>query len=280
MSVARLAVVVVSVLVLSSCGGTEDAEDGIPINREMSHVHGVGTNPADGATFVATHSGVFRIEDGAEPVRVADRQQDTMGFTVAGPDRFLGSGHPDLADESLPTHLGLIESTDAAETWDLMSLSGEADLHALDTGAGGIVAFDALSGRLLSSPDGQAWTEVAEGPVLDLAADPVREGWTVVTTPDGELVEFDPDGQSRVLEEAPVVGFVDWPREDLMVAAGPDGVLHRSEDGGETWTSSGEELGAPQAIDVSDEAWLVATQEKVLRSTDEGQTWQTLVRLS
>lgn len=250
----------------------------MPVNREMSHVHGVGTNPADGATYVATHSGVFRIAEGADPVRVADRQQDTMGFTVAGPDRFLASGHPDLADESLPTHLGLIESTDAAETWDALSLGGEADLHALDTGPGGIVAFDAASGRLLSSPDGDAWNEVAEGPVLDVAADPVREGWMVVTTPDGELVEFDPQGQSRVLEKAPVVGFVDWPQEDLMVAAGPDGVLYRSEDGGESWSSSGEGVGPPQAIDVSDEAWLVATQEELLRSTDEGQTWRTLVR--
>jgi hypothetical protein len=31
--------------------------------------------------------------------RVADRYQDTMGFTVTGPDRFLGSGYPDGRDD-------------------------------------------------------------------------------------------------------------------------------------------------------------------------------------
>jgi hypothetical protein len=33
-----------------------------------------------------------------------------MGFTIVGPNRFLGSGHPDLRDD-LPPLLGLIEST-------------------------------------------------------------------------------------------------------------------------------------------------------------------------
>ena len=47
----------------------------------------------------------------ADPVRVADRYQDTMGFTVNGPNTFLGSGHPDfVADPDFPTRLGLIRS--------------------------------------------------------------------------------------------------------------------------------------------------------------------------
>jgi hypothetical protein len=60
------------------------------------HVHGLGINPKDGALFVATHTGLFRAGEG-EPkaTRVADRFQDTMGFTVVGPNRFLGSGHPE-----------------------------------------------------------------------------------------------------------------------------------------------------------------------------------------
>ena len=59
----------------------------VEVDPGMSHVHGLGTNPADGATYVATHSGVFRLDKGGSPIRVADRHQDTMGFTVAGPDR-------------------------------------------------------------------------------------------------------------------------------------------------------------------------------------------------
>ncbi|MGH2838494.1 MAG: F510_1955 family glycosylhydrolase, partial [Thermoleophilaceae bacterium] len=59
------------------------------------HVHGLGVNPADGALFIATHTGLYRAPDGELAAeRVGDRYQDTMGFTVTGPDSFLGSGHP------------------------------------------------------------------------------------------------------------------------------------------------------------------------------------------
>jgi hypothetical protein len=56
---------------------------------------------------------------------VANRLQDTMGFTVVGPDHFLGSGHPDVRDTKLyqPGRrplLGLIESRDAGRSWQLM----------------------------------------------------------------------------------------------------------------------------------------------------------------
>lgn len=76
------------------------------------HVHGLGVNPADGALYAATHTGLFRLDDDGRVERIADRHQDTMGFTIAGPDRFLASGHPDMRDENLrvdgkPPLLGL-----------------------------------------------------------------------------------------------------------------------------------------------------------------------------
>jgi hypothetical protein len=279
---ALIALPVLSVLtvVVWVYGGTTEREGVAAVGREMRHVHGLGFNPADDAVYVATHSGVFRIVEGGPPSRVADRHQDTMGFTVAGPDRFLASGHPDLAEKSLPTHLGLIESTDAAVTWQERSLGGKADFHALDAAAGAVVAWDGLSGRLLSSPDGEQWSVVAARPVVDVAVDPVERGAVLVTTPEGVLLSYDAQGDSEVRENAPVVGFVDWPRADLLVAAGPDGQLHRSEDGGKTWGAVGDPLGAPQAIDVSDDAWLVATQGELLISTDEGETWETMVELA
>src|ERR671914_339504 len=99
------------------------------------HVHGLGVNPADDALFIATHTGLYRVDDGRrKAARVGDRLQDTMGFTIVGPDRFLGSGHPDLEEareKNLPPHLGLIESTDEGESWRSISLSGEADFHVL-----------------------------------------------------------------------------------------------------------------------------------------------------
>jgi len=79
------------------------------------HVHGPGVDPADGVLYAATHYGLFRIPETGPATRVADRFQDTMGFTVVGPRTFLGSGHPDFAkDPDLPPRLRLIRSADAA----------------------------------------------------------------------------------------------------------------------------------------------------------------------
>ena len=88
-----------------------------PVDEDTSvgHIHGLGVDPADDSLYVATHFGLFHVDESGRPSRVADRYQDTMAFTVVGPGHFLGSGHPDLR-EDLPAHLGLIESTDAGET--------------------------------------------------------------------------------------------------------------------------------------------------------------------
>src|SRR5687768_7968640 len=41
------------------------------------HVHGLGINPADGALFIATHTGMYRVEEGEQKAhRVGKRYQD------------------------------------------------------------------------------------------------------------------------------------------------------------------------------------------------------------
>jgi hypothetical protein len=109
--------------------------------------------------YVAGHHGGFRVDGGA-PVRVADRWQDTMAFTIAGPDTFLASGHPDLR-EGLPPHLGLIESTDAAETWKPLSLQGEADFHAIEIVGDRIYGYDELYS---TSRLGDPWEHAGQVP--------------------------------------------------------------------------------------------------------------------
>jgi hypothetical protein len=122
---------------------------------QVGHVHGLGVNPADDTLYVASHLGVYRMDDGKRPIRIADRYQDTMGFTVVGPDRFLASGHRDLR-EDLPSSLGLIYSTDAARSWTALSLQGQADFHILEPAADRLYANDGISSRLLTTA-GKPW---------------------------------------------------------------------------------------------------------------------------
>jgi hypothetical protein len=101
-----------------------------------AHSHGLGINPADGRLFIATHNGLFAAAEGeTTPKQVGTSTQDVMGFSVVGPDRFVGSGHPSL-DQDAPPNLGLIESRDGDKSWKTISLLGEADLHVLQAAGG------------------------------------------------------------------------------------------------------------------------------------------------
>lgn len=156
------------------------------------HVHGLGVNPADGALFIATHTGLYRLDEGeGKAERVGgDRYQDTMGFTIVGPNRFLGSGHPDIneaREQGLPPLLGLIESTDSGESWEPVSLLGEADFHVLRSVGKRVYGYDATNARLLVSADrGRAWDDVKEpGPIVDLAVDPTNRKRIVAASAGG-----------------------------------------------------------------------------------------------
>ncbi|MGH2500748.1 MAG: WD40/YVTN/BNR-like repeat-containing protein, partial [Candidatus Limnocylindria bacterium] len=158
--------IVAAGLLLWQSGDGDGTFAGVPAaDPGPVHVHGLGVNPADGALFIATHTGMYRVEAGERKAeRVAERYQDTMGFTIVGPNRFLGSGHPDLneaREQNLPSLLGLIESTDSGESWKPISLLGEADFHVLRFADERVYGYDASNDRLLVSADrGRTWSEL------------------------------------------------------------------------------------------------------------------------
>jgi hypothetical protein len=245
------------------------------------HVHGLGVNPADDALFIATHTGLYRVDDGERKAkRVGDRLQDTMGFTIVGPDRFLGSGHPDLeeaSEKNLPPHLGLIESTDKGQSWQSISLSGEADFHVLRFTREHVYGYDASNDRLLVSADrGRSWNELEKpGPIVDLAVDPRDAGRILVASAGGVedgLFESRDGGESwsRVGE---AVGLLAWPDRLYLIAGG--GEAFASGDGGRRLERQGEIGGQPAALVAEGPRELYAALHDgtIKRSTDGGMTW-------
>lgn len=83
---------------------------------------------------------------------MGDAFHDFMGFTVAGPDHFIGSGHP-LLTEELPPLPGLIESTDGGHTWRSASLLGQADFHAMRAAHDAVWGSNSSDGALMVSVD-------------------------------------------------------------------------------------------------------------------------------
>lgn len=247
------------------------------------HIHGLGVNPADGALYIATHSGLFRAPEGeTEAERVGDLHQDTMGFSVVGPDRFIGSGHPDLRQaqrENLPPHLGLIESQDGGETWNRISLLGEADFHVLRSAAGRVYGYDATNGRIMISRDGgRTWVERRPpGPVVDIAVDPADATHVLVATAGAAgsgLFESSDDGESWK-RAGDVVGLLAWPGPGRLYAVTGGGLVLRSADGGVTFARSGDIGGEPAAFVAESGRDLYAALHDgtVKRSTDGGATW-------
>jgi len=273
LGVGAVAVIAAVLLLRSGDGGTPSADAG-PV-----HVHGLGVNPADGSLFIATHTGLYRTPaDESRATRVGESSQDTMGFTIIGPDRFLGSGHPDLR-QALPPLLGLIESTNAGESWEPISLLGEADFHVLRSAGGRVYGYDATNDRLLASADeGRTWGELEHpGPILDLAVHPSDRSHVVASAQGALGPAFfgsrDGGRSWRLVGQTP--GLLAWPAPGQLYLITLEGQVFRSADEGARFVRRGEIGGEPAALVAEGDADLyVALHDGTIkRSIDGGASW-------
>jgi hypothetical protein len=275
-----LAAAVLSLL-LAACGGddpsVESAEEQPSGETEsVHHIHGLGVGPESGTLYVATHNGLFRASKGQQqPRRIGDSSQDIMGFSVVGPDRFIGSGHPDPADTSSPPNLGLIESRDGGKTWQSVSLLGEADFHVLRSSGERIYGYDGTQGRLMVSSDGgREWTQrTPPAAMFDLAIDPGDPDRVVASTERGVFSSTNAGKAWRPLR-ADTAGLLAWPVADRLYLVDGQGQLQRSADGGRRWQPTGSIGGQPVAFIAHDsELYVALADSTVKRSTDGGETW-------
>lgn len=287
---ARLAVTLLAALTLVACGGGGEPAPGasaVTTGAEPAaaaedpgplHVHGLGPAPG-GGLYVAAHTGLFRVEDGGLQ-RIGETIQDLMGFTVGRDGTLLASGHPDPEEaqaQGLPPHLGLVRSTDGGETWDAVSLAGEADFHALRAYGERLYGFDASGGRLLASMDGGTTWEERELPGLlaDLAADPADPERLLAAGEQGIVRSNDAGRSWEVLEER--IGLLAWPEGGPVYLVDAEGAIHTSPDG-RRWRRVGETGEPPAALAATGPRELVFAGHDgdILRSDDGGRTWSPL----
>lgn len=254
-----------------SSDGSAQTSDGLPvIPAEAGHVHGMAVNPADGLLYLGTHAGTL-VVDGDTVSRVGDSTIDLMGFVAAGPDHFYASGHPGPGDD-LPDPVGLIESTDGGETWTNLSLAGQADFHTLGAAGEQVYGFN---GQLVASADGRDWTPAADDVApASLAVDPGDGDRVVATTEHGPVLSTDAGKSFTHLDKAPLLLFVAWPSAESLWGVSPDGTVHLSTDGGESWTARSN-VGAPGAFTAADDGTVVvATHAQIVVSGDGGRTFE------
>ncbi len=281
-AVAAAVVLVLGVLGVVALTG-DDGDDTAPVAGSgepgVAHVHGLGVNPADGSILVATHYGTFRLAGDDPAQRIGDSFQDTMGFTVVGPDHFLGSGHPDVAGtrEGLPGLLGLIESTDGGKTWEPVSLLGEVDFHGLAYAHDEVYGWDSTSGRFMVSADRQNWDERSTLDLFGFAVDPNEADHIVGGGPAG-LVESSDGGRTWAPAEGPGLLVLSWDVDAGLWGADQAGAVWRR-DAGE-WIQAGELPGAPQAFLATADALYAAAGDHdtdrtgIYTSDDGGRSWE------
>lgn len=265
---AALAAVVLVVAVVD-LGGDEGPGDAV----KLEHVHGLAVDPSDGALYAGTHYGLYRVSDAGMEGPVADLVQDFMGFTVAGPDRYLASGHPGRGQGG-PAALGLIESTDGGASWTSRSLSGDADFHALDYRHDTVFGFDGLSGRFMVSQDLEEWEVRSEMPMADFAISPESADTILATTAEG-LARSDDGGRSfRVVAGLPVLQLVDWADDGTIAGVDPSGAVYVGTDGPASLAEAGILPGRPEALHVEDATIVYAASGgRLVASTDGGATF-------
>lgn len=256
-------------VVVSGC--SSDADDR-PAGGEapvaMEHIHGLAVDPADGALYAGSHYGLFRVPEDGPPALVSP-VQDYMGFTIAGPGRFLASGHPG-AEQDGPSSVGLIESTDGGETWESLSLSGEADFHSLEVADDTVFGLNSMTGELMVSENGREWETRSDAPLADIAVNPQDIAEVVATSQEGPVFSDDGGETFEPLTGAPLLVLVDWAADGTLVGVDPHGAIYASTDAGTSWEARGRLSGPPEALHVEDGQTIYAAASGVVWESNDG----------
>jgi photosystem II stability/assembly factor-like uncharacterized protein len=288
-----LACALAAALVLGACGGSEETRPAaarpggiVDSSKEPPYVNGLDVNPRDGSLLIATNLGLYRVgADGRRARRLDGRVEAApspvpvgrqgLAFSFVGPDRLLGSGHPDRAG-ALPESLGLLRSEDGGRTWKPLSRMGESDLHSIHLVEGSVVAADVTTFTVLVSPDGgRTWEQrVPPEPLFDLAVDQRDPGALVASSQRRLFTSRDGGRTWRPREDAPFA-LLEWGEGDRVLRVDEDGTVRESRDGGTAWMRVGAVRRKPQALARGEDGdlYVAGTDGTVERSRDGGRTW-------
>ena len=269
-----VALLAVTVLLAGACSSS-DTSSAQRDTRGLAHIHGLGVNPADNALYAGTHYGVYRLAAGRDPELVGGIVQDFMGFTVAGPDHFLGSGHPGEDARDAAPNLGLIESTNSGQSWTSVSLNGKVDFHTLDYRHGLVYGLDSSSRTLMVSADKRTWDRRAAISAADIAVSPQNPNEILATTADGVMRSLDQAKTFTPVGTQAQLVLLSWPDDGPLIGVDPIGTVYASADSGTTWQSRKALGEPPQAVLAAGGGQvLVATESGIHRSTDNATTFE------
>jgi photosystem II stability/assembly factor-like uncharacterized protein len=261
----------------------------VDLSKKPPFVNGLAIDPKTKDFLETTNKGFWRISpDGKKVSRILGHitykgKSDTVGtFLLAepvGPDRFIGSGHPDHQN-TLPQFLGYLKSDDGGKTWQGLSRVGDADLHKIVFGGSRMYAYDAVLSAILTSDDlGKTFKEhfTPRGLIIDFVVDPANRD-TILAANDDELFRSTDGGNSwKSVQRAPRMRLA-WPAADSLYRANQDGTVYTSADGGKSWKRASKVEGEPYKFRAvgAQHLYLAISTGAILETTDGAKTWKTV----
>ena len=263
------AVAFIAALSLASCASTPPST-GTDHAAPIQHVHGIIANPSGDGFLLGTHEGIFTAtNDGELGARVPGADFDAMGLTAVG-DTLLASGHPGRSTppELGSPNLGIIRSTDNAQTWSPVAFTGEIDFHVLTAGPDGSVYGIASDGAglLVSKDSGGAWTSANDSLfALSLTVD--ATGRLIASTPDGIKVSSDAGATFSLWEDAPLLAAISVsPDHTRLVGVGSGGRIWVTTTDTNTWVEAAMAHGTAQAVAITNAGVLLVFDDSGLSS--------------
>lgn len=233
----------------------------MPMPVGSGHVHAVAKEPASGRLLLATHAGLFA--EGREAFERVGPAIDLMGFTVAGPNHFYASGHPQPGSD-LPNPVGLIESRDGGQTWQVLSRGGTSDFHAMAAAGSGIAGFD---GSLRFTEDGEIWDDLPAAFEPISITGRVDDRRVVASTSEAVMTSGDSGRTWTAVPDSPAPALVSR-ADNAVIAVTPDGRVHLADASGRAWMQTALTAKAPQALLASG----ATAQLEIIVLTEDGLT--------
>ena len=272
---------VLSILAIgaASCGSDPEVVAG---PGALGHIHDMVLD-SEGVLLVASHSGLYRIDDIERAVLVNEQQHDLMSMTMLDSGDLLVGGHPDLRLEEYmvderPPFLGLTRSGDGGQTWEVVDLLGDADFHALAPTTAGLFAAE-TSGVIMHRTADGVWTELGTVEAADLAVNPSDVAEQVAPDYDDTLwASVDGALTWAPVESAPSLVEVEWPAADELVGIDESGTMWTAVRplGPWTRTATGPADAETFLVDDSGFWWVSVDGGAISKSANRGETWTTV----
>lgn len=265
----------------------------------QNHLHGLGYDSENERLFLASHYGIFVIQNN-QLYQLGQNRDDLMGFSLnqRNPSVIYASGHPRAGG-----NLGVIESTDAGLTFERIFSNigpGRVDFHSMTISyANPNILYGFFQGRLYRTKDGGNSWEFARGQNFPqrgfcwgapcLAADTEQENVVYAGTEVGLARSSDFGDTWEVVESdagsVMSVGVNPQNSERMFAFTENYGVV-KSADGGKTWErkNTGLQFGAQEFVfafsfDINNpyRAFFATTEDQVYRTENGGESWEKLL---